>query len=92
MSADVSELKRGQRVFFAFLVRRFMWGTIFSMAVATALLYFDLGKLTSIMLRSPDRWLWLMILLTSIWVTVTGITIAIGLMYLGEWRDPPADE
>lgn len=92
MNADVTGHKSGQRIFFAFLARRFIWGTVFSMAVGTALLYLDLGKLTSIMMRSPDRWLWLLILLTSIWVTVTGITVAVGLMYLGDWRDPPADK
>jgi len=41
------------------------------------------------MLRASDSWLWFLFFGFDFWVTVTGITIAIGLWNLGSWRDPP---
>ncbi len=89
MNAQTPELSRSQRAFFGFLLRRFLMGTVISLSVAGLFLLFDLGGIKSMMFRAEDTWHWVMVFCFDIWVTVTGITIAVGIWYLGDWRDPP---
>lgn len=86
-----SDLVASRRKFFRFAAKRAVLGTAISAVVAVIFLYADVGGMTSIMMRSSDAWLWMAFFCFDIWVTTTGITIAIGFMRLGSWSDPPAD-
>jgi hypothetical protein len=89
---QISDLVESRRKFFRFAANRGALGTAISAVVAIIFLYSDVGGMTSIMMRSSDAWLWMAFFCFDIWVTTTGITIAIGFMRLGSWSDPPADE
>ena len=91
MNAILNDLTRSQRLFFTFLVRRGLLGTLISFFAAAAFLLADIGGIASLMMRASGSWLWIAFFCFDIWVTVTGITIAVGLWKLGDWRDPPAD-
>lgn len=88
---DMSDLVESRRRFFRFAAKRAAMGTAISVVVAFIFLYTDVAGMTSIMMRSSDAWLWMAFFCFDIWVTTTGITIAIGFMRLGSWSDPPAD-
>lgn len=90
MNAALPDLAASRRKFFSFVAQRTALGTAISAVVAAVFLYTDVGGVTSIMIRSSDAWLWMAFFCFNIWVTTTGITIAIGFMRLGDWRDPPA--
>lgn len=90
MNAALPNLSASRRKFFAFAAKRAALGTAISVVVAAIFLYADVGGMTSIMMRSSDAWLWMAFFCFDIWVTTTAITIAIGFMRLGDWRDPPA--
>ena len=92
MNAALPDLISSRRKFFRFAAKRFVLGTIISAIVAVIFLYSDVGGMTSMMQRSSDGWLWMAFFCFDIWVTTTGITIAIGFMRLGSWSDPPADD
>tara|TARA_R110000787_G_scaffold285461_4_gene401208 strand:- start:33576 stop:33848 length:273 start_codon:yes stop_codon:yes gene_type:complete len=89
MNAALPDLIRSRRKFFSFLIKRAALGTVLSLIFVTGFLWADIGGITSLMLRANDSWLWIMFFGFDFWVTVTGITIAIGLWNLGDWRDPP---
>lgn len=89
MNPRLAELKRSQRAFFGFIAKRAALGTVLSLAFAAGLLWSDVGGIKTLMSRAGEPWLWGAIFCFDIWVTVTGITIAIGIWNLGEWRDPP---
>lgn len=91
MNATLPDLIASRRKFFRFAARRAALGTAISVVVAAIFLYADIGGMTSIMMRSSDTWLWMAFFCFDIWVTTTAITIAIGFMRLGDWRDPPGD-
>ena len=91
MNAALPDLVASRRKFFTFVAKRAAMGTAISAVVAALFLYSDVGGITSIMMRSTDAWLWMAFFCFDIWVTTTGITIAIGFMRLGDWRDPPAE-
>lgn len=92
MNAALPDLVASRRKFFRFAAKRAALGTAISIVVAIIFLYADVGGMTSIMMRSSDAWLWMAFFCFDIWVTTTGITIAIGFMRLGSWSDPPADD
>lgn len=85
----IAELSRSRRAFFTFLVKRALLGTMISLVLAGLFLWSDVGGITSLMMRANQSWLWVLFFCFDIWVTVTGITIAVGLWRLGETRDPP---
>jgi len=89
MNAKRSDLARSQRAFFSFLIYRATLGTAISLSIAALMLWTDVGGISSLMDRASDSWMWVAFFCFDIWVTVTGITIAIGIWRLGEWRDPP---
>lgn len=88
MNAALPDLIASRRKFFRFVAKRAALGTLISAVVASIFLYADAGGMTSIMMRSSDAWLWMAFFCFDIWVTTTAITIAIGFMRLGDWRDP----
>ncbi len=81
----------GQREFFRFIAGRLLVGTVITLAAVVAVLYADLGGVATLMRASPDGWLYLILMTGGFWVTIGGITLAIGIMGLGEWNDPPGD-
>jgi hypothetical protein len=83
------ELIASRRAFFGFLIKRAIMGTVISLCIAGIMLWSDLGGVLSLMMRAQQGWLWVLFFCFDIWVTVTGITIAVGIWGLGEWRDPP---
>ena len=89
MNAALPDLIRSRRAFFMFLIKRAILGSGISVIVVGLFLWADIGGVTSLMLRASDSWLWFLFFGFDFWVTVTGITIAIGLWNLGSWRDPP---
>lgn len=88
MNAIPSELSRSRRAFFGFLIRRGLMGTAISLGVAGLFLWSDMGGIYSLMSRANQSWLWIAFFTFDIWVTVTGITIAVGIWNLGSWGDP----
>lgn len=90
MNAALHDLAASRRKFFSFVAKQAALGTAISAVVAAIFLYADVGGMTSIMIRSSDAWLWMAFFCFNIWVTTTGITISIGFMRLGDWRDPPS--
>lgn len=91
MNAALPNLSDSRRKFFTFAAKRAVLGTAISAVVAIIFLYADMGGMTSMMLRSSEAWLWMSFFCFDIWVTTTAITIAIGFMRLGDWRDPPSE-
>ncbi|WNK01489.1 hypothetical protein L2D14_08640 [Thalassospiraceae bacterium LMO-JJ14] len=89
MKTKSPDLVRSQRAFFSFLVYRAILGTAISLAIAALLLWLDVGGIASLIARAGQSWMWIGLFCFDIWVTVTGMTIAIGIWGLGEWRDPP---
>ncbi len=89
MNAALPDLIRSRRAFFTFLVKRAALGTVLSAIFVAAFLWADIGGITSLMLRANNSWLWILFFAFDFWVTVTGITLAIGIWNLGDWRDPP---
>jgi hypothetical protein len=88
VNAIPTELSRSKRAFFTFLIRRALMGSAISLVVAALFLWSDVGGIYSLMDRANQSWLWIGFFVFDIWVTVTGITIAIGIWGLGSWRDP----
>lgn len=89
MNAIPSDLSRSRKAFFGFLIRRGLMGTGISLGIAAVFLWSDVGGVYSLMARANQSYLWIAFFCFDIWVTVTGITIAIGIWGLGEWHDPP---
>lgn len=86
MNPGFDELAQSRRQFFGFLAKRAAMGTALSFVVSGTFLATDIGDIRSIMMRSSETWLWLGIFCFDVWVTVTGITIAIGFWGLGRGR------
>ena len=91
MSAAISDLLASRRQFFRFLAKRALMGTVLSFVVSGMFLAADIGGIASLMMRAHDSWLWIAFFCFDLWVTVTGITIAIGFWRLGDWSDPPSE-
>lgn len=92
MNAITSELAHSRRQFFGFIVKWMMIGSVAGLTIAGMFLIADLGGVLSLMLRSASPALWIAFFCFDIWVTVTGLTLAIAFWGLGEWRDPPSSD
>ncbi len=90
MNAITTELADSRRQFFGFIIKWGLIGSAASMLLAALFLASDLGGILSLMLRAQSPVLWIAFFCFDIWVTVTGITIAIAFWGLGDWKDPQA--
>jgi len=79
-----------------FLMTHLLYGSIGAGVFCSAVLYFDLGGIGSLILRSSEPLLWQVLLFFGNWVTFGGVAMAIAIMRLGEETDdqpgtPPED-
>lgn len=91
MNAIASDLAHSRRQFFGFIVKWGLIGSATALMIAAMFLLADLGGVLSLMLRSASPMLWIAFFCFDIWVTVTGLTLAIAFWGLGDWSDPPRD-
>lgn len=91
MNAITSELAHSRRQFFTFIGKWALIGSFTALMIAGMFLLADLGGVLSLMLRSSSPVMWIAFFCFDLWVTVTGLTLAIAFWGLGDWRDPPAD-
>lgn len=90
MNASINDLLHSRRQFFGFIVKWGLIGTTISLFVSGGFLLADLGGILSLMLRSSSPALWIGFFCFDIWVTVTGVTLAVAFWGLGDWSDPSA--
>lgn len=90
MNAVTNELAHSRRQFFGFVIKWALIGSATALFIAAGFLLADLGGILSLMLRAQSPVLWIAFFCFDIWVTVTGLTIAIAFWNLGDWKDPEA--
>ncbi len=79
-----AELYESRRQFFTFIIKRGILGTLLSFCVSGGLLVTNVANLRDIMFRADITWLWMSIFVFDVWVTVTGMTLAISFWFLGK--------
>ena len=83
MNEPQSDLATSRRHFFRFVIKRGILGTCLSFCVSGTLIASNVANLRDILFRADDIWLWTMIFVFDVWVTVTGMTLAISFWFLG---------
>ncbi len=86
MTSGFSELAESRRNFFRFVIKRGILGTCLSFCVSGGLIASNVANLRDILFRADDIWLWTMIFVFDVWVTVTGMTLAISFWFLGRGK------
>ena len=76
----------------AFIRDHLIGGTLGALVLGLVLLYADVGGLKQLMWDSPDRWLYLVLYFFGLWITCGSVALAVGIMRLGDHRDPPAGD
>jgi len=76
-----------EKHFIAFLLRHLAFGSVGAFVLGGLLLWFDVAGLGTLIFRSPDRNLFLVMLFFGLWITFGSIGMAVGVMQLGEERD-----
>lgn len=74
-----------------FIVEHLVAGTLGALALSLVLLYADVGGLKELMWQSPDRWLYLALFYFGLWITCGSVALAIGIVTMGSWREPPVE-
>jgi hypothetical protein len=75
------------RPFLTFLLRHLLAGSVGGFVLGSLLLWQDVAGLRTMILASPDRELFLVLLFFGLFVTFGSIGMAVGIMQLGEERD-----
>lgn len=72
-----------------FILDHLIGGTLGALALGLTLLYANVGGLKELMLASPDCWLYLVLYFFGLWITCGSVALAVGIVTLGDWREPP---
>lgn len=75
-----------QRRFLRFLLMHLAYGSVGGFLFGALILWFD-ARLWTMIVASPDRLLYLLLLFFGLFVTFGSIGMAVGIMQLGEERD-----
>lgn len=73
--------------FVTFLLKHLAVGTVGGLLLGVLLLAMDVAGLRTLILASPDRALFLVLLFFGLWITFGSLAMAVGIMQLGEERD-----
>lgn len=73
--------------FVSFLLKHLAVGSAGGLLLGVLLLLMDVAGLRTLILASPDRALFLVLLFFGLWVTFGSLAMAVGIMQLGEERD-----
>lgn len=75
------------RVFVRFLLEHLLYGSLGGIVFGGLILWQDVNGIGTMILTSPDRELFLLLLFFGLFVTFGSVGMAVGVMRLGEERD-----
>lgn len=74
-----------------FLARHLFFGLAGGVVFGSAVLYFDLGGIGSLVMASSDKYLWMFLLYFGIFITFGSVAMGFGIMSLGQENEDRPD-
>jgi len=72
---------------FKFLMTHLFYGSVVGFMIGWMILRFDFRGIGTMIERSPEGWLWTLLLFFGLFVTFGSLGMGVGIMSLGEERD-----
>jgi len=70
-----------------FLLTHLFYGSVVGFIIGWMIIRFDFRGIGSMIDKSPDGWLWMILMFFGLFVTFGSIGMGVGIMSLGEERD-----
>ncbi len=72
---------------FKFLMTHLFYGSVVGFIIGWMILRFDFRGIGTMIERSPEGWLWTLLMFFGLFVTFGSLGMGVGIMSLGEERD-----